>query len=299
MGQVQLEYFCVSETLSQHGRPAQLERLVVEPAGTVPLALATASALGMPTRIGSALALDHAGRFLRESLQKAGMELGHIYPASGSLSPLRFNILQGKHRHHYASAGNMMTDDAHFDFRSMLHQVRLLIVSDDCGDLDIVEACEAANAMRIPVVCDIANNLTLLSKIVPLASVLVVGEQIAAEVSHCGSPEQSLAWFEKQNVPATVITMGDSGCVASRNGKIYRESALDVEVKDTSGAGAVFTGALSSAMVSDLGFGDCLRYANTAAAIACTRLGAWAALPTKEEIQEALHRPSERKQTSG
>jgi ribokinase len=61
-----------------------------------------------------------------------------------------------------------------------------------------------------------------------------------------------------------------------------------VEARDATAAGDTFNGALAVALAEDLPFEQALRFANAAAAISVTRLGAQASIPTRAEVDVFL-----------
>jgi ribokinase len=85
-----------------------------------------------------------------------------------------------------------------------------------------------------------------------------------------------------------IITLGARGAyVADRDGqglvRGYKTRALD-----TTGAGDVFNGALAVALAEGKPLVEAARFANAAAAISVTRMGAQAAAPTRREIMRVL-----------
>ncbi|HSD82585.1 MAG TPA: PfkB family carbohydrate kinase, partial [Anaerolineae bacterium] len=71
-------------------------------------------------------------------------------------------------------------------------------------------------------------------------------------------------------------------------GKRQPVPGFHVEAVDTTGAGDCFNGALVVALARGFNLLEAARYANAAAALAVTRLGAQTAMPTEEEVQEFL-----------
>ena len=68
--------------------------------------------------------------------------------------------------------------------------------------------------------------------------------------------------------------------------RVLRSNAMD-----TTAAGDTFNAALAVALAEDRPIEQALRFANAAAAISVTRLGAQASIPTRAEVQDflALH----------
>jgi sugar/nucleoside kinase (ribokinase family) len=71
---------------------------------------------------------------------------------------------------------------------------------------------------------------------------------------------------------------------------IYSAPGYTVDVVDTTGAGDVFRGGFITALLRGDGPEQILRFANAAAAVSCTRLGAIAGVPTMEEAQSLVSR---------
>jgi ribokinase len=61
-----------------------------------------------------------------------------------------------------------------------------------------------------------------------------------------------------------------------------------VEAVDTTGAGDAFTAALVIGVAEGLPWGEALRRANAAGAIAVTRFGTMVAMPSREEVESFL-----------
>ena len=83
----------------------------------------------------------------------------------------------------------------------------------------------------------------------------------------------------------TVITLGKNGVLlCSDTGGIHLP-APKVEALDTTAAGDVFNGALAVALAEGKTIGESARFANYAAALSVTRLGAQSSAPTKAEVE--------------
>jgi sugar/nucleoside kinase (ribokinase family) len=86
----------------------------------------------------------------------------------------------------------------------------------------------------------------------------------------------------------TVITRGARGCVAHVDGQTVPVSGFPVRTVSTLGAGDVFHGALLAALARGCDVRDALVRANAAAALSCRSLDGRSAIPTWDELEEAL-----------
>ncbi|HET7341873.1 MAG TPA: ribokinase [Methylomirabilota bacterium] len=82
-----------------------------------------------------------------------------------------------------------------------------------------------------------------------------------------------------------VLTLGAAGALADgRDGRCHAP-AFAVTAVDTTGAGDAFNGALAVALAERRPLPAALRFANAAAALACTKRGAQPSMPTRAEVE--------------
>lgn len=96
------------------------------------------------------------------------------------------------------------------------------------------------------------------------------------------------AW-ESIGVEATlIVTMGGEGAALVEDGELTVVEAPEVTPVDTVGAGDAFCGALADALSRGVTLMDAVRWAVTAGALATTKPGAQAAMPTRTEVETLL-----------
>lgn len=83
---------------------------------------------------------------------------------------------------------------------------------------------------------------------------------------------------------AVVLKLGDQGCYYSGPQGDIASPGFSVEAVDTTAAGDTFNAALAVALAEARTMEDALRFANAAAAISVTRLGAQASAPSRAEV---------------
>jgi ribokinase len=100
----------------------------------------------------------------------------------------------------------------------------------------------------------------------------VVGDEAAADV------------LVARGAGTVIVTLGEAGALCRGRGGVHRIPGLKVEAVDTTAAGDAFNGALAVALAERRDLAPALRFANAAAALACTRRGAQPSLPTRAEV---------------
>jgi sulfofructose kinase len=103
--------------------------------------------------------------------------------------------------------------------------------------------------------------------------------------------------YDLCNKPLT-ITVGELGSLVYDGRELNVIPALKVNAVDTTGAGDVFRGAFTYGLIKKWSLCECAKFANSVAALQCTKLGNAAAIPTKTEIGLITDLKAQRKQIS-
>lgn len=97
-------------------------------------------------------------------------------------------------------------------------------------------------------------------------------------------PELTLEEGLKTYPNKLIITLGDEGVAYSNGEEIIQIPSYKVKVKDTTGAGDTFNGALAYALSVDADLKKSIQFANLVAAISIQKDGAQGGMPTLEEV---------------
>lgn len=85
-----------------------------------------------------------------------------------------------------------------------------------------------------------------------------------------------------------ILKLGDRGAYLHAAGETIYSPAFDVEAQDATAAGDTFNAALAIALAEGSPMPHALRFANAAAAISVTRMGAQASAPSRAEVDRLL-----------
>jgi ribokinase len=113
---------------------------------------------------------------------------------------------------------------------------------------------------------------------------LLTGVKITNEASIQRAADALLAC----GVETVILTLGARGAFVAGPGVRQWVSGFKVMPVDTTAAGDIFNGALAVALAEGKPLLDAVRFANAAAAISVTRLGAQPSAPTRREIERLL-----------
>ncbi|URL02699.1 ribokinase [Avibacterium sp. 20-126] len=94
--------------------------------------------------------------------------------------------------------------------------------------------------------------------------------------------------FHQKGVEIVLITLGARGVFVSHQQQQEIIQGFSVQAKDTTAAGDTFNGALITALLEGKTLNEAIHFAQAAAAISVTRLGAQTSIPTRQETDDFL-----------
>ena len=124
-------------------------------------------------------------------------------------------------------------------------------------------------------------------------NILVVNEVEAEflsgiKISDHKTAENSAKLLMKTGAGTIIITLGSEGAMAFTQDKDHFIPAFKVEAVDTTSAGDVFCGSFAVALIEGKEMEEAVRFANAAAALCVTKMGAQPSAPTRVEINDFL-----------
>ena len=106
------------------------------------------------------------------------------------------------------------------------------------------------------------------------------------KVTNTDTAKKAAQILLKKSVEIVIITMGGNGAFVHTNSLSELIPAPEVKAVDTTAAGDTFNGALAVAVSEGFNIREAVQFANKAASIAVTRLGAQASTPYRSEVGE-------------
>ncbi|MCA9414754.1 MAG: ribokinase [Candidatus Omnitrophica bacterium] len=115
-----------------------------------------------------------------------------------------------------------------------------------------------------------------------------LGELTGRDIDSLDSVESAAKHLLSKGCGAVVVTQGAEGCLAVTPEESWWVKAIEVDARDTVGAGDCFSGNLAAALAEGLTLKEGIKWATVAAGLSVTRLGAQASMPARDEIERYL-----------
>jgi len=247
-------------------------------------------------RVGYDMFADH----LKASLSAAGVDVSFVHStrAQSTGVALIWVDRQGQNSIVVASGANGELAAADVEAMRKTFRGASMALFQLETPLDTVEAALAlARQEGVMTMLDPAPAQSLPASLLAQVDILTPNESEALLL--CGQPAARVTMAEAPALaaalrrlgPRTVILkLGDQGCLLLDEEGPRRFPAFPVEVRDTTAAGDTFNAALAVALAEGKPMDEAIPFANAAAAISVTRLGAQASAPSRVEVEALLRK---------
>jgi sulfofructose kinase len=266
----------------------RISRRLLSPGGQTATVLCTCAALGLRTSYIGTIGNDAHATTLLEALRSRGVATDNVIHCDAP-SPYAVILVDEQHGERIVlwdrspAASLQAWHLTRHDFST----ARIVHVD----DVDVEAAIHAATAARsvgVRVTSDIEQVTAHTAALRAHVDVAIFAEHVPQALAPSPTPEQSLRLLDLGTDQLLCVTRGARGAVLRAGGETYSVGGHRVNVVDTTGAGDVFRGAFIAALLRGDAPADALAFANAAAAVSCTRLGAITGVPTGDEIAAML-----------
>ena len=224
--------------------------------------------------------------------QQDGIDVSYVQrdPAAPSGVALIFVAKDGENSIAVASGANgSLSPDDVADARPALDGASALVMQLETPLPTVQRAAGLAADAGIPVILNPAPAQPLPDDLLRRVSILTPNETEAELLTGISVSDEDAAVQAGENllgrgVKTVILTLGARGAMVVNADQRELVPSLSVKAVDTVAAGDVFNGALAVALGEGQPLLNAVKFANVAAAISVTRLGAQPSAPTRDEI---------------
>jgi sugar/nucleoside kinase (ribokinase family) len=285
--------YCLPQFPQPDSAAAKLRigRHLLSPGGQTTTALCTCAAMGLRTAYIGTISRDANGARMRDELTRRGVDISHAQVRDGTnpYAVILIDERQGERVVLWDRDPAMRLEPRDID-AATIRSARLLHV-DDVDEDAAIHAATIGREAGIPVTSDIEKLGARTGELVAAVTIPIFAEHVLQELTGEKDFEKALRAVRRVRLkPDTTynwacVTLGARGAMLLAGDTIYSAPGYTVDVVDTTGAGDVFRGGFITALLRGDGPDAILRFANAAAAVSCTKLGAIAGVPTVAKVR--------------
>ena len=253
--------------------------------GQTATALAACARLGLTVRYIGATGTDGNGKRIREELQRRDVD---AVDAVIRDVPNQFAIIlvdeQSGERIVLWDRDERLRLRPREIARETIAAARLVHV-DDVDQPAAILAARIGREAGLPVTSDIDRITDLTPELVAAVTIPIFAEHVPGGLTGLSSLEDALRRLRERHEGLLIVTRGAQGALALDGDRLLRSPGFQVSAVDTTGAGDVFRGGLIFGLLRGWPTEETLAFANAAAAISCTRLGAMEGAPSLSEVE--------------
>jgi sulfofructose kinase len=152
-----------------------------------------------------------------------------------------------------------------------------------------IRAATWAQEERIPVVIDLDKVVPRSEELISKVDFLITSANFPPDFTGIADPIESLLELRNYCTGFLAVTLGAQGAMAVVGDECIRFPAFKVHAVDTTGAGDIFHGGFIYALLQNWPLERIMSFANAAAGLNCTHLGARSGIPPLSEILQLVN----------
>lgn len=246
---------------------------------------------GCNVRMLGAVGSDRAGELALQNLRDFGVDTSAVMIKDEKPTGAAVITVCGGDNHIILDPGanELVTPEAIQKNRALLEWADLLVMQLEIPVESVLAAAKLAKETRTRVILNPAPVKAPEPEIYSYIDLIIPNEHEAAALTGITtddreSAEEALRALCLAGCEQAIITLGGRGCIYGTRESIASHGVFRVPRVDTTAAGDSFVGGLCARLCEGDSLPDAIRYASATAAIAVSRKGASASIPTRDEV---------------
>ncbi len=266
---------------------------VTSPGGKGANQAVAAARLGSHCRMLGRIGEDAFGESLLKGLRDEGIDCTNVMTTEGEPTGVAMIVVdaRGENSIVVASGANyLLTPDDVFGQADAFGDIDVVVLQLELPLPTVRAAIDLAKRNGCRVILDPAPMPKCLSSSICEVDIITPNVTEAEMLTGTKTGEEKADMniamdLIARGAKAAVLKLGSRGSmVVTADGHMARVRAYNVDIVDTTAAGDAYTAALAVCVGEGRPLVEAAKFANAAGALACTRLGAQSAMPTRHEV---------------
>jgi ribokinase len=257
--------------------------------GPVPTALAVLGTMGKSTSLIAKLDDDYQAKYLVKELHDFNVDTDFVVHDERIDTPEAFVIIDERNGDRTVllnrrKEANLMPQDVPVD---LIKNSAILHMDGQEADAAIF-AAKVAHEHDVKVSIDIGSDRYIPKELLDLVDIAIVSESFADAQLVKNNPLKSAEKLLSLGPKIGGVTCGERGSYFAAREASFHQPAFPINVVDSTGAGDVFHGSALFGYLQNYTLRQTAQFASATAALACTKTGGKAGIPSVNEIVALL-----------
>ncbi len=243
---------------------------------------------------------DSFGKQAIENFQADGIDTTHVFEDADAPSGIALIMVSEAGENSIAvalGANDHLNPAAINQLEATISQATILLIQLEIPLATVEKAVDIAHKHGVKVILNPAPAQALSDELLSKVSIITPNESEAMlltgiEVIGGDSAIESGRALIQRGVDTAIITLGSEGAMIVTADSQQKVPTYPVKAVDTTAAGDTFNGALAVALSEGMALPDAVQFANAAAALSVTRMGAQPSVPQRREVETLLNNQS-------
>jgi sulfofructose kinase len=284
-GQNAVDYLCVVPHYPHYDTKTEILRYEKLAGGMVATAVSFAARMGLKAKYIGKVGSDEFGEFSLKSLNSEKIDTSSVLVIPDARNQYAFIIID-------KTSGErtiLWSRDPRLSFtrdevkKGAICQGKILHMDGHDSDAAI-QAATWAQEEGMAVVIDLDRVVPRSEELISKVDFLITSANFPPDFTGIDDPLESLLELRKYCDGFIAVTMGAQGAMAIVGEECLRFPAFKVHAVDTTGAGDIFHGSFIYGLLQNWPLERIMSFANAAAGLNCTHLGARSGIPPLNEI---------------
>lgn len=281
IGSINMDLVTATDNVPVQGETLLGDSFFTTPGGKGANQAIAAARIGGNVQMIGAVGNDDFGQTVINNLKENGVDTSGVITVKNQPTGIANIILSANDNRIIVvqGANNQLNEAVINQYQDKIIKSDIVLLQLEIPLQAIEKVIELAYAHDIPVILNPAPYQALSDNIYQKVTYFTPNETELSQMRENQAPEA----FQNK----LIVTLGNEGVLVQTEEKVTIES-YKVDVVDTTGAGDTFNGVLAAKLAEGLNVVEAAEYANAAAAISVTKLGAQNGMPNQATVDKFL-----------
>jgi sulfofructose kinase len=283
-----VDHLCIVPEYPHLDSKSEIVQYEQLPGGQVATAVIFLSRMGLRTKYIGKAGGDHLGRFCLQKLALETIDISSIRIEESARNQFSIIIIDQQSGERTV----LCQRDSRLDFKEQeLNEDAVCagkILHLDGNDPASLRAASWCQKHQIPVCIDLDKVVPNCTALIEQIDFLIVNSSFSSEYTGISDPIESFCSLRRKFNGFLAMTQGSNGAMAWVGDRCIQFPGLPVKAIDTTGAGDVFHGAFIYGLFQNWPLNKMMAFANAAAGLSCTYLGAQQGIRSLSEIMQHI-----------